>query len=51
VQASRVELDRHGRVSFRDGRHRFAVLRDQGAERVGVMVPRRQEKKFKEQFA
>jgi hypothetical protein len=51
VQASRVELDRHGRVFFRDGRHRFAVLRDQGAERVGVMVPRRQEKKFKEQFA
>lgn len=42
IQASRVSLDPDGSVSFGDGRHRFSVLRDEGADSVGVMVPAEQ---------
>lgn len=50
VQASRVSLQNDGSVYFVDGRHRFAVLRDRGAARVGVMVKRSQAKKFRQRF-
>lgn len=40
LQASKVHLDESGRAAFEDGRHRFATLRDQGAERVAVTMDR-----------
>lgn len=50
VQASRAVLDADGGVSFVDGRHRFAVLRDRGAERVAVTVPKSQADHFRDKF-
>ena len=41
LQAPRLDVGVRG-LGFVDGRHRFAVLRDQGARRVAVMVPRDQ---------
>lgn len=49
VEASRVYLN-NGHVQFDDGRHRFSVLRDEGAPKVGVMVPRDQVKDFAKKF-
>lgn len=39
------------RVSFHDGRHRFAVLRDHGHREIKVAVPRRQVGRFRRHFA
>jgi SPP1 gp7 family putative phage head morphogenesis protein len=39
-----------GRVAFDDGRHRFSALRDLGAKRVGVSVPKRQAADFRRRF-
>lgn len=50
VQASRVYLAEDGSLDFIDGRHRFAVLRDSGAETVGVMVPDNQAAQFQQRF-
>ncbi len=38
VEASAVHVDEDGKVQFRDGRHRFSVLRDKGAAQVAVTV-------------
>jgi hypothetical protein len=38
VEMSQVYVDEAGGVSFVDGRHRFAVLRDQGVSKVPVAV-------------
>jgi hypothetical protein len=35
---------------FGDGRHRWAVLRDQGAKRIAVTIPRRDLKIFVERY-
>jgi hypothetical protein len=40
VEMSQVYVDEAGNVSFVDGRHRFAVLRDQGIAKVPVAVSR-----------
>jgi len=42
IQASRIETfdPATGAVQFKDGRHRFAVLRDSGESQIPVMVPR-----------
>lgn len=49
VETPRVSLD-GGALSVEDGRHRLAVLRDQGINRVGVMVPADQVQQFKQQL-
>lgn len=51
VEAPGVHLDKYGNVYFRDGRHRFSVLRDRGARRVVIAVDRGQAKKFRERFS
>ena len=38
LQAPRISIGKDGGVSFVDGRHRFAVLRDSGVKRIAVMV-------------
>ncbi len=38
VEASRVSVDEKGNASFIDGRHRFSVLRDKGADKVAVTI-------------
>lgn len=35
---------------FGDGRHRWAVLRDQGAKRIAVTIPKRDFKYFQERY-
>jgi len=50
VQASRVSLDDSGVPAFTDGRHRFAVLRDTGANLVGIMVPKDQADDVRRRF-
>lgn len=40
VEQSQIVVDRDGSVSFIDGRHRFAVLRDLGAVAIPVSVDR-----------
>lgn len=42
VEQPEVTVDADGTVSFVDGRHRFAVLRDMGVGRMPVSVPRGQ---------
>lgn len=42
VEQSEVTLDSDGGVSFTNGRHRFAYLRDLGIKRLPVSVPRDQ---------
>lgn len=49
-QASRGGLSRDGMWYFEDGRHRFAVLRDLGIDRVAVTVPREQVREILELF-
>jgi predicted double-glycine peptidase len=50
LQAPRASLDANGALSFIDGRHRFAVLRDAGVDQVGVMVPVEQVALFRQAF-
>lgn len=38
LQASRVGFDETGRAMFGDGRHRFATLRDHGADKMAITV-------------
>lgn len=40
VHMTRLHVDKDGRPSIGDGRHRFAVLRDSGARVIPVTVPR-----------
>lgn len=40
IEMARMALDVFGGVNVRDGRHRFAVLRDEGAKAIPVSVPR-----------
>lgn len=49
LQASRTVMH-EGEISFTDGRHRFSVLRDKGADKVALTVPREQKKEFLEKF-
>lgn len=42
VEQSEVTLDADGTVSFTNGRHRFAYLRDLGIKKLPVSVPREQ---------
>lgn len=51
LQASRVLLDGNGCLAFTDGRHRFAVLRDDGIDRVGIMVQEGQAAEFRQRFS
>lgn len=50
VQASRGGLGPDGLPYFEDGRHRFAVLRDLGADRVAVTVSKKQAKKILKKY-
>lgn len=50
VEVPVVTLDADGVVSFTDGRHRFAALRDQSANQVPVMVPVDQADDFAARF-
>jgi hypothetical protein len=43
-------LDTQGNPSFEDGRHRFAVLRDAGIDRVAVTVPKDQAAEVQRKF-
>lgn len=48
VEQSRMSIT--GGVSFTDGRHRFAALRDMGAQSVLVSVPRSEAAAARKQF-
>lgn len=50
IEMPRVEFDVSDQVFISDGRHRWAVLRDQGAQFLPITVPRKQAKKFKTRF-
>lgn len=50
VQASRINLLEDGTAAFTDGRHRFSVLRDGGADRVAVTIPRKELARFGPEF-
>lgn len=49
VEASRMILH-EGEVSFIDGRHRMAVMRDRGESRMAVTVPKDQAAEFRKRF-
>ncbi len=49
VEASRVNIE-NGVVSFVDGRHRFAALREEGAKQMAVTIPKKQKDEFLEKF-
>jgi hypothetical protein len=50
VEPSVIHVDKNG-VTFRDGRHRFAVLRDAGVKQVPVMIERGQANAFSARYA
>jgi hypothetical protein len=50
VEIGRAALNALGNVHIRDGRHRFAVLRDQGAKAVPMSVPRSDAAEFRAKF-
>jgi hypothetical protein len=50
IEAPRVVLGKDGSPFFDNGRHRFAVLRDKGIDRIAVTVPKYQADKFRERF-
>jgi hypothetical protein len=41
---------RNNVVSFNDGRHRTAALRDLGAKKITLIVPRKDKKWFQDNF-
>lgn len=47
---SRATIDPDGTVSFADGRHRFAMLRDRGIAQLPISVPASQAEEFKRRF-
>lgn len=51
VEMSEMNFDHYGRPQFINGRHRFAVLRDQGQRTIDVAVPPDQVDKFRAAFA
>jgi hypothetical protein len=51
IEAPNVSIGTKGQISFGDGRHRFAVLRDMGAKEVKVSVPRNQAQDFIDRFS
>ena len=50
VALSVLTLDANGKVSFEDGRHRFAALRDKGMDTIPVAVPRGQAAQIQQLF-
>ncbi len=50
VAMPELSVDPDGRLKFEDGRHRFAVFRDQGAAIIPVSVPRTQAADFRRRF-
>lgn len=50
INAPRVYLTSDGRITFEDGRHRVAYLRDNGYGRIVVAVERKQRKRFERDF-
>jgi hypothetical protein len=50
VHAPRVSLDRKGQVSIGDGRHRFAALRDSGAQIIFVTATRSQANRIRKLY-
>lgn len=50
VEMPRVLLGDDGEPIFRDGAHRFAVFRDQGAAVVPMTVPRSEARRFRELY-
>lgn len=51
MEAPTVHLSDSNRISFYDGRHRFAVLRDRGYRVIKVAVDRRQTNSMRRLFA
>jgi len=51
VETPHVSLSRYGEAQFGNGRHRFAVLRDQGHDTLPVTVPAEQAREIRERFA
>lgn len=48
IEVSRIYISKDGQVSFRNGRHRFSILRDdRKAKKVPVAIERSQLKRFK----
>jgi ketosteroid isomerase-like protein len=50
VRMPEVHIHKDGSVTFRDGRHRAAALRDQGKKHIYVTVSRSQAKKAKREL-
>lgn len=50
INASTAGLDENGNLYITDGRHRFSLMRDKGADRVGVWVPGDQANQFKSRY-
>jgi hypothetical protein len=50
IEMGRVNLAPDGTVSFEDGRHRFAVLREMGFRRLPFVVPAAEAGEFRTRF-
>ena len=50
IEQSEVVVDKDGRISFVNGRHRFAVMRDMGVTAVPISVPRGQARRAEKFF-
>lgn len=50
LEASFVELTEDGTPGFTDGRHRYSVLRDEGADAIALTVPAEQADEFRRLF-
>ena len=51
IIAANVSLQSNGAISFGDGRHKFAALRDAGYKTAKVSIPKVQLEKFKQFFS
>jgi hypothetical protein len=47
IQPSEIEIGRDGKIEFVNGRHRFAVIRDAGIEKIPIVVSKDQAARLK----
>lgn len=51
IEQATVSLNPHTRTpGFTNGRHRYAVLRDKGAKKIALSVPKSQAAEFEQRF-
>ena len=51
IHAPEAFLESNGNLTFEDGNHRFAALRDLGETHIGLSVPQDQAERFRQLFA